>query len=154
MSPKSTKHTYFEPRSARNVNLKISGFLGFLVSGLALAAVLFQYRHFLLPLLLFLLFTTIFDSISVIASLTSTEDWDEPAQYLTTAWNYFPTFSSGLAVSVMACKIFFSIFLLERVIHNYKKNIKIRGGRSPVRRNYSASPGKNLPDQNQQTLHV
>ena len=140
------------------MELSVFGFVGFLVSGLALAAVWFKYRHFLLPLLIFLLFTTIFDSISVFASFTTTEEEDninmDTSQYLTTASNYFPIFSSDLAVSVVICKILFSIFLLERVVHNYKKNIKIRGGRSPVRRNNSASPGKNLLDQNQEALHV
>ena len=141
-------------RIIEEVELSVFGFVGFLVSGLALAAVWFKYRHFLLPLLIFLLFTTIFDSISVFASLTSAGETEDTSQYLTTARNYFPTFSSGQAVSVVVCKIFFSIFLLERIIHNYKNNIKIRGGRSPVRRNNPPSPGKNLLDQNQQVFHV
>ena len=122
-------------RIIEEVELSVFGLVGFLASGLALAGVCFKYRHFLLPLLLFLLFTTVFDSISVFASFTTPEEEDNSntSQYLKTARNYFPIFSSGLAVSLVLCKIFFSIFLIERVIHNYKKNIKIRGGRSPVR---------------------
>ena len=80
------------------MELSVFGFVGFLVSGLALAALGFRYRYFLLPLLIFLLFTTTFDTISVFASLTTPEELGvlSNSQYLTTARNYFPIFSDLL----------------------------------------------------------
>ena len=122
------------------VELSVFGFVGFLSSSSALAGIWLKYRHCLLPLIIFLIFTTIFDCISVFASLTAGEEEREGR----IARNYLPLLTSRAALWAAVFKILLSLFLLERLVHNYRRNVKIRGGRSPVRRkedlNSPASP--------------
>ena len=122
------------------VELSVFGFVGLFSSCAALAGIWLKYRHCLLPLIIFLIFTTIFDCISVCASLTAP---DEAPQDLTNARNYLPLFSSRESLVGAVIKVLFSLFLLERLLHNYRKNIKIRGGRSPVRRNNASNENLN-----------
>ena len=114
------------------VELSVFGLVGLLASSVALAGIWMKYRPCLLPLIIFLLFTIIFDCISVFSSLTAGAE--DPGD-LTTASTYIPLFSSRQTLVVVVFKVLFSLFMTERLVYNYRRNIMIRGGRSPVKRN-------------------
>ena len=135
------------------IELVTVGCIGSVTSLVAAFGLWFKLRSFLLPLLMFMIFTMILDSVSVFYYFTSpTHSFDQTSNkfdlYRGIHRNQIiPTFTQD-AIFLIIGKIIFSLFLSRAIIRTYRYDLRLRGGRSPVRCNnnnnqeiYSLSPG-------------
>merc|ERR1712110_1305842 len=111
----------------------IVGCVGTAVSILGLMAIWFRVRYLLLPLLLFLMIIIFFDAISIFAYITSgpPENLGE-SHYWYKRYMIVPDLSRNVFFFVIV-KCVYSLVLVQAVIRAYKRNLKIRGGKSPFR---------------------
>jgi len=112
------------------IELVTVGSIGCVTSCLALLAVWMRVRSLLVPFILFLLFTIILDSISIFAYFTHKENIDlENRDFVSEA---IIKYSADL-VLFTALKLVFSIIIFQITVQTYRRNLKLRGGRSPFR---------------------
>ena len=112
----------------------------------------FRMRYLLLPLLLFLVLIILFDAVSIFAYITNGHSeksgdyhfrWDFWTSFLDIIWqkkHHFryirymavPEISRNVFFFVIV-KLVYSLVLIQAVIKAYRRNLQIRGGRSPFR---------------------
>merc|ERR1712126_377532 len=123
------------------VELLIFGCLGSVTSSLALLAIWIRVRHLLVPLLLFTSFSTVFDAVTLCSYFTSTSRTFLESNVLR-GYNVIPKYSQDVLFIVIG-KLVISILLFRVVVSAYRRNLKLRGGRSPFRVSKKSS-GSNI----------
>ena len=123
--------------STDEVELLIFGCIGTVASSLALLAIWIRVRHLLVPLLLFISFSTVFDAVSLCSYFTSTSRTFLEANVLR-GYNVIPKYSQDILFIVIG-KLVISLLLFRVVVSAYRRNLKLRGGRSPFRASRKSS---------------
>eukprot|EP00092_Neocalanus_flemingeri_P016937 GFUD01018319.1.p1 GENE.GFUD01018319.1~~GFUD01018319.1.p1 ORF type:complete len:252 (-),score=79.60 GFUD01018319.1:90-800(-) len=111
--------------------LLMLGTCGALTSTLAIMGLWYRQRQFLLPLVIFLLATIVLDCISVFYSQVSSPD-AEPLFPKMSPISLYP--ETDHPIPFLLVKLLFTIWLVKRLISMYRKNLSIRTGRSPLRK--------------------
>jgi len=127
-SENSTNSSY---STKDEVELLIFGCLGSIASSLALLAIWIRVRHLLVPLLLFVSFSTVFDAVTLCSYFTSSSRTFLESNVLR-GYNLLPNYSQDILFIVIG-KLVISILLFRVVVSAYRRNLKLRGGRSPFR---------------------
>ena len=127
----SVLHHINSDHSQTAVELVVVGMSGALTSILAIMGLWFRQRQFLLPLVVFLFATIVLDSISIFYYYVSAPSAE--ATYPTmTPISLYP--NTDRMIPYLIVKLVFSIWLVKRLISMYRKNLTIRTGRSPLRK--------------------
>ena len=113
------------------MELLIFGCIGAVASSLALVAIWIRLRHLMVPLLLFVSFSTVFDAVSILSYFTATSRRFLESNILR-GYNVIPKYSSEIIFIVIG-KLVVSILLFRIIVQAYRRNLKLRGGRSPFR---------------------
>jgi len=126
-----TSSSNFLYTTREEIELVTVGSIGCVTSCLALLAVWMRVRSLLVPLILFLLFTIIFDSISIFAYFT-TKNANLDLRNGAFVSEAIIKYSADL-VLFTALKLLFSLIIFQITVQTYRRNLKLRGGRSPFR---------------------
>ena len=135
------------------MELLIIGSVGTVSSLFALLGIWFRVRSMMIPLLLFLLFTILMDAVSSFYYFTSYtfdsdkigNDFDFYRGIHTN--NLLPSYTRNEMFFVIG-KLIFSILLFRSISKCYRRNLLLRGGRSPFRSN------KKLNNNNHEGLSI
>ena len=104
----------------------VLGVVGSISSSVALLAVWLRMRPMLIPLILFLIFTMVLDAASIFMFYTTlSEQWSQRLAFI-------PRYSHDLVLFIIG-KLIYSILLFHSTCQSYRRNLKLRGGRSPFR---------------------
>ena len=113
------------------LELVVVGISGAVTTTMAITGLWLRLRQFLLPLVVFLFSIIVLDSISIFYYYMSS-----PSTQLTyheqSLLTLYP--NTDHMVPFMIAKLVFSIWLVKRLIAMYRKNLTIRTGRSPLRK--------------------
>ena len=113
--------------------MMVVGTSGALTTSLAIMGLWYRQRQFLLPLVFFLFATIVLDSASVFNYYyVSTPTVDETSLTKVNAISFYPI--TDPMSPYLIVKLLISIWLMQRLISTYRKNLTIRTGRSPLRK--------------------
>jgi hypothetical protein len=134
----ASPHAVIQLTKDQAIELLVMGVTGTLVNLLALIGLWHKYRHFLLPLVLFLIIDIILDAIYVFAYCVSVSDpamleQQHPLSALSPGNLSKPETMRSL-LPVLAFKMVFSLILAKLLMYVYKRDLTIRTGRSPLRK--------------------
>ena len=113
------------------VELVVVGMSGALTTTLAIMGLWYRQRQFLLPLVVFLLSTIVLDSISIFYYFVSSPN-AEPTYPRMSPISLYP--NTDRMIPYLILKVVFSFWLVKSLISVYRKNLSIRTGRSPLRK--------------------
>ena len=113
------------------VELVVVGISGAVTTAMAISGLWLRLRQFLLPLVVFLFSIIVLDSISIFYYYMSSPSTQSiyPDQSLFTLYP-----NTDHMVPYLVVKLVFSIWLVKRLTTMYRKNLTIRTGRSPLRK--------------------
>ena len=113
--------------------MMVVGTSGALTTSLAIMGVWYRQRQFLLPLVVFLFATIVLDSASIFNYYyVSTPTVDDTTLTKVNAISFYPI--TDPMSPYLIVKVLISIWLMQRLISTYRKNLTIRTGRSPLRK--------------------